>query len=643
MPYSSHTQWRPLGIGFSMSLLLFGLCLFALQPPVYAAPQTQVSATAGIEVTTNNPAIAVNGQCSLIEAIVNANDDAATHADCAAGAGADTISLPNDAVLLFSVVDNSTDGNNGLPSITGALTILGNNAALVRNTGGAIPEFRFFHVAQGAELTLIELNLRQGAVDPTGTNQLILGGGAILNRGTVAIEDSNISFNRAGYGGAIYHAAITGTLSLVDTTFTSNFASFFGGAIYNEGSATIQGGQLRLNQATAGGGAILHTSSVLTITNATLRDNTTDGVGAGVAAYATLTDSQVLIQGATVISNVAVLNGGGLVNSAAGGFSAEMTVVGSSIMLNRALSDTVGHGYGGGIVNGWLLPNSEGRATMTVRQSTLADNSAQSGGGIANVDLQGYPTRTVILTLVQSTLARNGAEGTGAGHGTGGGLLNQNAAAAVGNSTFSANYASGADPISGGRGGAIASNGAGIATTLQVVNATLTLNRAQAGGGIALVTLVTGTTPSLSLGNSLIHANELTVTAQLSTTQIVTGTEGCSTVGGAVTSLGNNIEDVDSCGLAASGDKKNTVVALGPLANNGGPTLTHLIFAPGPAFNQGSNALCAAAPVNYVDQRGIGRPLGSSCDVGAVELSPGVLSYLMPIIFGKPSEVLPER
>jgi hypothetical protein len=33
-------------------------------------------------VTTFNPAIAADGQCSLIEPLVNANDDAATHADC---------------------------------------------------------------------------------------------------------------------------------------------------------------------------------------------------------------------------------------------------------------------------------------------------------------------------------------------------------------------------------------------------------------------------------------------------------------------------------------------------------------------------------------------------------------------------------
>src|SRR5262245_43122986 len=56
-----------------------------------------VATAATITVTTNNPNIASDGQCSLIEAIVNANNDAATHPDCPAGSGADTIVLPANA------------------------------------------------------------------------------------------------------------------------------------------------------------------------------------------------------------------------------------------------------------------------------------------------------------------------------------------------------------------------------------------------------------------------------------------------------------------------------------------------------------------------------------------------------------------
>ena len=76
-----------------------------------------VGHAATITVNTNMPAInAADGKCSLIEAIVNANDDAATHPDCAAGSvGADTIVLPK-ATHALSAVNNSTydaDGSAG--------------------------------------------------------------------------------------------------------------------------------------------------------------------------------------------------------------------------------------------------------------------------------------------------------------------------------------------------------------------------------------------------------------------------------------------------------------------------------------------------------------------------------------------------
>ena len=67
-----------------------------------------VGAAATITVTTSNPNIAADGQCSLIEAIVNANNDAATHADCPAGSGADTIVLPANANIVLNTVSGLT-------------------------------------------------------------------------------------------------------------------------------------------------------------------------------------------------------------------------------------------------------------------------------------------------------------------------------------------------------------------------------------------------------------------------------------------------------------------------------------------------------------------------------------------------------
>ncbi|MBK8433087.1 MAG: hypothetical protein IPL28_18115 [Chloroflexi bacterium] len=53
---------------------------------------------------------------------------------------------------------------------------------------------------------------------------------------------------------------------------------------------------------------------------------------------------------------------------------------------------------------------------------------------------------------------------------------------------------------------------------------------------------------------------------------------------------------------------------LFPLANNGGPTLTHALTADSPALDAGG-ALCAAT-----DQRGVARPQRAACDIGAVEM-----------------------
>ena len=93
-----------------------------------------VATAATITVTTNNPNIASDGQCSLIEAIVNANNDAATHPDCPAGSGADTIVLPANANVILNAVYGFTDTRFagqpgtpvGLPQITSRITIEGN-------------------------------------------------------------------------------------------------------------------------------------------------------------------------------------------------------------------------------------------------------------------------------------------------------------------------------------------------------------------------------------------------------------------------------------------------------------------------------------------------------------------------------------
>lgn len=59
---------------------------------------------------------------------------------------------------------------------------------------------------------------------------------------------------------------------------------------------------------------------------------------------------------------------------------------------------------------------------------------------------------------------------------------------------------------------------------------------------------------------------------------------------------------------------------LGALAGNGGTTQTLLPGAGSSAIDAGNDSVCTAAPVNGLDQRGVTRPQGARCDIGAVEV-----------------------
>jgi hypothetical protein len=84
----------------------------------------------------------------------------------------------------------------------------------------------------------------------------------------------------------------------------------------------------------------------------------------------------------------------------------------------------------------------------------------------------------------------------------------------------------------------------------------------------------------------------------------------------ALTSNGYNLEDANTCGFAATGDQQNTDPFLGPLAESGG-TLVHPLLGGSPAIDEG---LCLPG-VTTVDQRGVTRPQGYACDIGAYEFA----------------------
>ena len=66
--------------------------------------------------------------------------------------------------------------------------------------------------------------------------------------------------------------------------------------------------------------------------------------------------------------------------------------------------------------------------------------------------------------------------------------------------------------------------------------------------------------------------------------------------------------------LSCGGTIPNANPRLGPLQNNGGPTPTHALLPGSLAIEAGTNAGCPAT-----DQRGVSRPQGVACDIGAFE------------------------
>jgi hypothetical protein len=233
--------------------------------------------------------------------------------------------------------------------------------------------------------------------------------------------------------------------------------------------------------------------------------------------------------------------------------------------------------------------------TLTLQSITIANGAGLYGGGISN-------TGTLIVT--NSTFSGNHVSLNG------GGIWN-NGALIVTNSTFSGNSAF--------FGGGIFNAPVGTST---VTNNTFSGNSASHGGGIANAPVGTSTvTNNTFSGNSAAYGSGIenfNGTLAMTNTILANSPPGvdCLTVG-TVTGSHNLISDtVHTCGLT-TGNLIGVDPKLGPLANNGGSTLTFAPLLGSPAIDAGDNASCPP-----FDQRGVARPqpLGGTCDIGAVEL-----------------------
>jgi hypothetical protein len=378
-------------------------------------------------------------------------------------------------------------------------------------------------------------------------------GGALANYGVLTLERVTVRDSQAllGYGGGIYNQ---GRLVLVDSQVLGNVSGsgYAGGGIDNaNGVVLIDNSRLEGNYADYGGG--IDSVGTLTVTNSTLQSNVARaGLGGGFDIGGT-----IFISNTRLVQNFAE-NGGGGVNLTGAG---SLVIENSALISNTTNQYNPNLSYGGGIYTS---------GAISLQEVTLRGNVSAYGGGIysaaGQVNLQG--------STLQGNAARFG----------GGGILQGGSGLSVENTTFSANTAGGAD-----QGGGIFA-GSGV---VSVTSATFYGNQAGQGGAL----FVGDTTQSFSLAGVVLAAS-LGGNCSL---QIVLG------------SGGYNFSDDVTCGLAAAGDQEGVDPMLGPLADNGGPTLTHLPQAGSPLVDGGGPS-CPAQ-----DQRGLVRPQDAACDSGAVE------------------------
>ena len=380
--------------------------------------------------------------------------------------------------------------------------------------------------------------------------------------------------------------AVTGNVIPAATAAPGN-----GGGLHSGGgTVTVNGGSFSGNQATEGGGLWSNAALVIGLDSTRAGDlqrtQITNNVGRGADAS----------------------NGGGGVYAETG---AVVTILRATITGNSA---TGAAGSGGGI----LVADS---SSVTVTLGSISGNSANRAG--AGIEVADDPmtgddddamtprTADTVLSLTQVTVDGNTI--TTANPGNGGGLhIGGAGEVTVNQSTFSNNaarqgaglWAAGpstlvvqnstvSDNDATGVGGGVYDNGG---ATISLESTTVALNTAGGNGG----GLVSQNATGFSISNTIVALNDASGTGDDCSGTFVSGdynliqtVAGCTFTG----ETGNNITGQDPM--------------LGALANNGGPTQTHLPMGGSPVLDAGSSDF-------RFDQRGLNRT-DEQNDIGSVE------------------------
>ena len=243
---------------------------------------------------------------------------------------------------------------------------------------------------------------------------------------------------------------------------------------------------------------------------------------------------------------------------------------------------------------------------LTMIRGTVA--FPDGGGGIFNAG-----ELTLIAAVVRENVASPSPCGKGGPcYGIGGGINNQGKLVLLG-STVSENTAqygggvSSGDPFTGVGNGTV---------SVTLTNSTVSGNSAvYVGGGIL------GGIGTISVTHSTVSGNTALGGSGIGSDPPGGVTVTSSLIDGdcyeSIVSNGYNIESPgNTCGFDQTGHQASVPdPMLGPLQNNGGPTMTHALLPGSAALDVIPEAECEVDE----DQRGVARPQGSACDVGAFE------------------------
>jgi uncharacterized repeat protein (TIGR01451 family) len=227
------------------------------------------------------------------------------------------------------------------------------------------------------------------------------------------------------------------------------------------------------------------------------------------------------------------------------------------------------------------------------------NTAAKNGAGISSPP-EGIAA--VAITINNSTIANNKVTG-GVAEGLGGGIYVLGDLS-VTNSTITGNSAeSTLGMVQGGGIFAALDPTDTEPSKVNILNSTIAGNSVGAagiGGGLSIYNPVPAVVTQLSVKNTIIAGNTAPVGPN------------CGSV--AMLTSDHNLSDDATCMFTDQGSRQNVDPKLAPLTANGGETDTMALLAGSPALDGGTNAGCPPA-----DQRGVTRPQGPNCDIGAFE------------------------